>query len=67
MRRRLALLTLLVPFAIPASAGAVAGTYFPGEPIDGPSADVQTLGDLRIARDGSGAMTVKSIKVWRAE
>ena len=57
MRRRLALLTLLVPFAIPASAGAVAGTYFPGEPVDGPSADVQTLGDLRVARDGSGAMT----------
>ena len=57
MRRRLALLTLLVPFAIPASAAAVSGTYFPGEPIDGPSADVQTLGDLRVARDGSGAVT----------
>ena len=57
MRRRLALLTLLVPFVIPASAGAVAGAYFPGEPVDGPSADVQSLGDLRIARDGTGAMT----------
>ncbi|MEP6952460.1 MAG: PKD domain-containing protein [Solirubrobacteraceae bacterium] len=57
MRRRLALLTLLVPFAIPASAGAATGTYFPGDPVDGPSADVQSLGDLRVARDGTGAMT----------
>ncbi len=56
MRHRLALLTLLVPFAIPAPAGAQSGTYFPGEPVDGPSADVQTLGDLRVARDGTGAM-----------
>ena len=57
MRRRLALLTLLVPFAIPASAGAAAGAYFPGEPIDGPSTGVQSLGDLRVARDGTGAVT----------
>ncbi|MDP9347230.1 MAG: hypothetical protein M3P44_16260, partial [Actinomycetota bacterium] len=49
-------MTLLVPFAIPAPAGAQSGTYFPGEPVDGPSADVQTLGDLRVARDGTGAM-----------
>lgn len=57
MRRRLALLTVLVPLAIPSAAGAAAGTFFPGEPIDGPSADVQSLGDLRVARDGTGAMT----------
>ena len=57
MRRRLALLTILVPFALPASAGAAAGAYFPGEPVDGPNTGVQSLGDLRVARDGSGAMT----------
>ncbi len=57
MRRRLALLTVLVPLAVPSAAPAAAGTYYPGEPVDGPSADVQSLGDLRVARDGTGAMT----------
>lgn len=55
MRRRLALLTLLVPLVLPTAAGA-AGTYFAGDPIDGPSADVQSLGDLDVARDGTGAV-----------
>ncbi|MGZ6707238.1 MAG: PKD domain-containing protein [Solirubrobacteraceae bacterium] len=56
MRLRLALLTVLVPLALPASAGAAAGTFFPGDPVDGPSADVQSLGDVAVARDGTGAV-----------
>jgi hypothetical protein len=57
MRRRIALLAVLAPLALPASAGAVvAGKFFAGEPIDGPSADIQSLGDLDVARDGTGAL-----------
>ena len=57
MRRRLAVLAVLAPLALPGAAGAAtAGTFFPGDPIDGPSADVQSLGDLDIARDGTGAL-----------
>jgi hypothetical protein len=61
MRRRIALPALLAPLALlalalPASAGAVAGAFIPGEAIDGPSADIQSLGDLDVARDGTGAL-----------
>src|SRR5687767_13359429 len=55
MRRRLvplaAVLLALVP-AAPASAGFVAA-----EAIDGPHAEDLRLGDLDVARDGSGAVT----------
>jgi hypothetical protein len=57
MRRRIALLAVLVPLALPVSAGAVVpGKFFAGEPVDGPSADIQSLGDLDVARDGTGAL-----------
>jgi PKD domain-containing protein len=57
MRRRIALLAALAPFALPAVAGAVVpGNYFAGAPVDGPSADIQGLGDLEVARDGTGAL-----------
>jgi hypothetical protein len=56
MRRRIALLAVLAPLALPACAGAAAGKFFAGEPIDGPSADIQSLGDLDVARDGTGAL-----------
>jgi hypothetical protein len=56
MRRRFALLAVLVPLALPASAGAVAGNFFAGAAVDGPSADIQSLGDLDVARDGTGAL-----------
>jgi hypothetical protein len=57
MRRRIALLAALAPLVLPAGAGAaVAGKFFAGEPIDGPSADIQSLGDLDVARDGTGAL-----------
>lgn len=56
MRRRLVLLTALVPLVLPASAAAAAGTYYPGDPIDGPGPDVQSLQGLSVARDGTGAL-----------
>ena len=57
MHRRLVLLAVLAPLVLPAAAGAaVPGKYFAGEPIDGPSADIQSLGDLDVARDGTGAL-----------
>jgi PKD domain len=58
MHRRLALLVVLALFALPpiAAHAAVPGNYFAGEAIDGPSADIQSLGDLDVARDGTGAL-----------
>jgi PKD domain len=57
MHRRLVLLAVLAPLVLPAAAGAaVPGRYFAGEPVDGPSADIQSLGDLDVARDGTGAL-----------
>jgi hypothetical protein len=55
MRRRLAfIVTSLTALAvIPAAAHA---TYFAAEPLDGPSADIRSVGDLDIARDGTGAL-----------
>jgi hypothetical protein len=58
MARRLALLAVLVPLALPTAAGAATpARFFAGEAIDGPSADIQSLGDLDVARDGTGALT----------
>ena len=37
--------------------GAAAAAVFPGEPIDGPSADIVSVGDLDVSRDGTGAVT----------
>ena len=54
--RRLLILTALL-FAIPAAAAPAA--VFPGDPIDGPGApggEIQSLGDLDLARDGTGAL-----------
>jgi hypothetical protein len=56
MRRLLALTALL--FALPAATTAQAGV-FPGDAIDGPGApgaEIQSLGDLDLARDGSGGV-----------
>jgi hypothetical protein len=55
MRRRLAFIvtTIAALTAIPSAAHAA---FFAGEPVDGPSADVRSVGDLDIARDGTGAV-----------
>jgi hypothetical protein len=57
MARRIALLAALAPLVLPAVAGAATpARFFAGTPVDGPSADIQTLGDLDVARDGTGAL-----------
>jgi hypothetical protein len=57
MHRRLVLFAVLAPLVLPTAAdAAVPGKFFAGEPIDGPSSDVQSLGDLDVARDGTGAL-----------
>jgi hypothetical protein len=55
MRRLPSVLVLAVLLAGVLSAPAPAA-YFPGDAIDGPSGDVRALGDVDLARDGSGAL-----------
>ena len=55
MRRCLCLAVLAV-LGLPATGHAAPGKYFPGEAIDGPSADIQRLGDVDVGRDGTGAL-----------
>jgi hypothetical protein len=54
MRRRLAFIVTTLAALAPATAAQAA--FFPGEPIDGPSPDIRSVGDLDVARDGSGAV-----------
>lgn len=54
MRRLLVLPALLAAHAVLAAAPAHAA-FFPGDAIDGPSADIRALGDVDLARDGTGA------------
>jgi hypothetical protein len=57
MARRIALLAALAALVLPAAAGAATPLrFFAGTPVDGPSADIQSLGDLDVARDGTGAL-----------
>lgn len=53
MRRTIILTSLLA--ALAAAAPAQAG-IFPGTPVDGPSADIRALGDVDVARGGTGAI-----------
>jgi hypothetical protein len=53
MRRLLILIAALL--AVP--AGTAHAGVFLGDAIDGPSPDIDSLGDLDLARDGSGALT----------
>src|SRR4051812_12885312 len=53
MRFRLATIATTLAALIPA-ATAQAG-FFGSEPIDGPNPDIQSLGDVDVARDGNGA------------
>ena len=65
MARRIALLAALAPLVLPAVAGAATpARFFAGTPIDGPSADIQALGDLDVARDGTGAPR-RTSSAWR--
>jgi hypothetical protein len=51
--RRLLILTAVL-LAVPAASARAA--LFPGDAIDGPSPDIQALGDVDLARDGTGAL-----------
>jgi hypothetical protein len=55
MRRRLAFIVTTIA-AVAAVPGVAQAAFFAGEPIDGPSADVRSVGDVDIARDGTGAV-----------
>jgi hypothetical protein len=48
------LILIAALLAIPAATARAA--LYPGDPVDGPGADVQSLGDLDLARDGTGAL-----------
>ena len=54
MRRTLT--PLIAALACLAAAPAAHANFFAGDPIDGPSGDIQSLGDLDLARDGTGAL-----------
>ena len=55
-RALLAALAVLLALATPAGAQRSGGTFFAGQTVDGPSADIVAVGDLDIARDGTGAV-----------
>ena len=55
MRRPVLITVLLAGLATMAAAPAQA-QLFAGDAIDGPSADIRSLGDLDLARDGTGAL-----------
>lgn len=52
MSRRL-LIALVLVLVLPSTAQAA---WFPAAPIDGPNADVLTVGNIDLARDGAGAV-----------
>src|SRR5918998_6020201 len=55
MRRPLLITSMLVALSLLAAAPAHAD-LFPGDALDGPSPDIRSLGDLDLARDGTGAL-----------
>jgi hypothetical protein len=46
----------LLAGAVLATPSHARGGFFAGEPVDGPSADIRSLGDVDVARDGGGAL-----------
>jgi hypothetical protein len=57
MRRRLALIATSIAVLAPAAgAGPAHAAFFAGDAIDGPSADIRSVQDIDIARDGTGAV-----------
>ena len=61
MRRSVAITSLLAVLLALAAAPAHGG-FFPGDAIDGPTADIRALGEIDLARDGTGALAyVKAV------
>lgn len=55
-RRGVALTAALALALLAASAAPAGAAYFPGEPIDGPGADLRSVDGIDIALDGTGAL-----------
>ena len=53
MRRSLTAALTGLMAAVPAAAEAA---YFPGQPVDGPNADIVSLGGVSLSRDGEGVV-----------
>ncbi|HYM59228.1 MAG TPA: hypothetical protein VES79_14800 [Solirubrobacteraceae bacterium] len=56
MPRRLCLTALLVLLALAAAAPGAHAGWFPAEPIDGPAVEIERLGGVDLARDGTGGL-----------
>jgi hypothetical protein len=56
MRRRLAFIVTSITALAALAPAAAQAAFFPAESLDGPSADIRSLGDVDIARDGTGAL-----------
>jgi len=57
MPRRLALAVLLALLALAAVPAIAPAAWFPaGQPVDGPSPDIEKLGGVDLARDGTGGL-----------
>jgi len=54
MRVRLVLIATFLAALVPAAGASAA--FFPGTPIDGPSADIRSVGDVDVARDGTAVV-----------
>lgn len=56
MRLRLTTILLALTAAALAAPAAALAEFFPGDPVDGPSADIVSVSDVELARDGTGAI-----------
>jgi hypothetical protein len=56
MPRRLWLTALLALLALAAAAPGAHAGWFPAEPIDGPALEIERLGGVDLARDGTGGL-----------
>ncbi len=57
LRLGLAVALLTPALVAPAGAQRPTGTFFTGQAVDGPSADIRSVGDVDVARDGAGLIT----------
>jgi hypothetical protein len=56
MSRRLSLSALLTLLALAAVPSAASANWFPAQPVDGPSPDIESFGGVDLARDGTGGL-----------
>jgi hypothetical protein len=56
MPRRLSLSVVLALLALAAVPSVAAAGWFPAQPVDGPSPDIEKLGGVDLARDGTGGL-----------